>query len=73
VARRPRDHSRAAVRHYSPPTTNRNEYELNCSIEGEEDTLIVSVSRAEKVKELKQVIYREGELEAQQRLLDLAL
>ena len=41
-----------------------NEYELNCLIEGEEDTLIVSVSSAAKVKELKQVIFREGELDA---------
>ena len=51
-----------------------NEYELNCLIEGEEDTLIVSVSSAAKVKELKQVIFREGELEAlHYRLLDLML
>ena len=51
-----------------------NEYELNCLIEGEDDTLIVSVSSAAKIKELKQVIYREGELKAlQYRLLDLML
>jgi Crinkler effector protein N-terminal domain len=51
--------------------TTRNRYELNCLIEGEEDTLIISVPRAAKVKELKQVIHQEGEL--QYRLLDLAL
>jgi hypothetical protein len=54
--------------------TTGNQYELNCLIEGEEDTLIISVSRATKVKELKQVIHQEGELDAlQYRLLDLAL
>ena len=54
--------------------TTGNQYELNCLIEGEEDTLIISVPRAAKVRELKQVIYREGELEVlQYRLLDLAL
>ena len=54
--------------------TTRNEYELNCLIEGEEATLVVSVSRFAKVKELKRVIHGEGELDAlQYRLLDLAL
>jgi hypothetical protein len=54
--------------------TTRNEYELNCLIEGQEDTIIVSVPSAAKVKELKQVIYREGELDAlQYRLPDLVL
>lgn len=54
--------------------TTRNQYELNCLIEGEEDTLIIPVPRAAKVKELKQVIYREGAFEVlQYRLLDLAL
>jgi hypothetical protein len=54
--------------------TTRDEYELNCLIEGEEDTIIVSVPSAAKVKELKQVIYREGELDASPyRLLDLIL
>jgi hypothetical protein len=51
--------------------TTRNEYELNCIVEGQKDTLTVSVSRAAKVKELKRVIYQEGELEG--RLPDLAL
>jgi hypothetical protein len=51
-----------------------NEYELNCLIEGVEDTLIVSVPSAANVKELKQVIYREPESEAlQYRLQDLML
>ena len=54
--------------------TTSNRYELNCLIEGEEDTLFISVPRAAKVKELKQVIHREGELDVlQYRLLDLAL
>jgi hypothetical protein len=54
--------------------TTRDEYELNCLIEGEKCTIIVSVPSAAKVKELKQVIYREGELDAlQYRLLDLVL
>jgi hypothetical protein len=44
--------------------TTRNQYELNCLIEGE-DTLIIPVPAA-KVKELKQVIYREGEVEVLQ-------
>lgn len=51
--------------------TTRNEYEINCLIEGQEDTLTVSVSRSAKVKELKRLIYQEGELEG--RLPDLAL
>jgi hypothetical protein len=53
-----------------------NRYELNCLIEGEEDTLAFSVHHTAKVNELKRVIYREGlgELEVlPHRLLDLAL
>ena len=54
--------------------TTENHFELNCLIEGEEDTLIISVPRVANVKELKQVIHREGELDVlQYRLLDLAL
>jgi hypothetical protein len=54
--------------------TTGNEYEFNCFIEGEENTLTFFVSRAAKVNELMRVIHREGQLDVlQYRLLDLAL
>ena len=54
--------------------TTGDEYELNCLIEGEEDTILVSIPRTVKVYELKRVIHREGQLDVlQYRLLDLAL
>jgi hypothetical protein len=59
---------------HCPTMTTSNPYELNCLIEGEEITLVISVPRTAKVKELMQIIYREGELGVlQYRLLDLAL
>jgi hypothetical protein len=55
-------------------TSEGKNYKLNCLIEGEEDTIIFVISCEAMVKDLKQLIYQEGELEALQcRLLDLAL
>ena len=54
--------------------TTGDEYDLNCLIEGEENTLTLSVPRVAKVNELMRVIYREGQLDVlQYRLLDLAV
>lgn len=55
-------------------TTKGKNYKLNCLIEGEEDTLTFFIPCDAEVKELKQVIHREGGLDvSQHRPLDLAL
>jgi hypothetical protein len=55
-------------------TTDSNRYELNCLIEGEENTFTVSIICTAKVEELRQVIHQKGELGVlQYRVLDLTL
>jgi Crinkler effector protein N-terminal domain len=47
-------------------------YELECLIEGDDSTIIVTVPRTADVQELKQLIYQEAEFDGL-RIYDLKL